>query len=225
MSDSAVPFDYPRIVTKRLYGSEEFIHMEPIGNLTVEDYWAWAHSALSSNVERGIVAEFLVAAALDVARGNNVRDPWADSDVIVPDGITPEGMIHIEVKSGSYIQDWDQKDFSRIVFSRLRGHAVAIDGSGILAELNESPGGKTYKSHVFVLCLQKHRDQDSFNILDIDQWDFFVLSRAEVIELSRTGDSLSLKRITHQDNFAPTPYEQLASQIRLKYKEWRAVAP
>ena len=138
----------------------------------------------NSYTRRGIVAEFLVAAALGVAHGNNLRDPWADSDVMASDGITPEGMIHIEVKSGSYIQDWDQKDYSRIVFSRLRGLAVALDGSGILEELNESPGKKTYKSHVFVLCLQKHRDQDSFNILDINQWDFFVLSRAEVIKLS-----------------------------------------
>ena len=131
-------------------------------------------------------------------------------------------MIHIEVKSGSYIQDWDQKDYSRIVFSRLRGRAVALDGSGILEELNESPGEKTYKSHVFVLCLQKHREQESFNILDIDQWEFFVLSRAEVIQVSGNGDSLSLKRI--QNHFASTSYAQLSNQIRLKYKKWRAVS-
>lgn len=221
MSDSTTPFEYPRIVTKRLKGSEEFIHAEPIETLTVNDYWAWAHSALSSNVERGVVAEFLVAAALGVAHGSNLRDPWADSDVIVPNRITPEGMIHVEVKSGSYIQDWDQREYSRIVFSRLRGRAVAIDGSGILEELNGLPGEKTYKSHVFVFCVQKHKEQDSFNILDIDQWEFFVLSRAEVIKLSGTGDSLSLKRA--QNHFPSTPYAQLANQIRMKYKEWRAI--
>ena len=93
-----IPFAYPRIVTTRLYGRGKFIRAEPIANLTVQDYWVWAHSALSSNVERRIVAEFLVAASQGVAHNNNLRDPWADSDVIVPDGITPEGMIHIEVK-------------------------------------------------------------------------------------------------------------------------------
>ena len=47
MSDSAIPFEYPRIVPKRLSGREEFLHSEPIENLTVQDYWAWAHSVLS----------------------------------------------------------------------------------------------------------------------------------------------------------------------------------
>ena len=212
-------FKSPRILTERLNGSEEFKHATPIENLTVQDFWAWAHSALSANVERGVVAEFLVAAALGVVRDSNVRDPWADSDVIVPDGVTPKGMIHIEVKSGSYIQDWDHADYSKIIFSRLRGRAVAIDGSGILEGMEGLPGEKTYKSHVYVLCVQKHMEQESFSILDLDQWDFFVLSRAEVIAVSGNGDSLALKKI--EKDFGVTLYAELANQIRLKYADWR----
>ena len=219
MTELTDSFKFPRILTERLNDSEEFKHATPIKNLTVQDYWAWAHSALSANIERGVVAEFLVAAALGVARHNNVRDPWADSDVIVPDGVTPKGMIHIEVKSGSYIQDWDQADYSKIIFSRLRGRAVAIDGSGILEGMEGLPGEKTYKSHVYVLCVQKHKEQDSFSILDIDQWDFFVLSRAEVIAVSAKGDSLALKKI--EKDFEVTPYAELADQIRLKFSGWR----
>ena len=63
-------------------------------------------------------------------------------------------MIHIEVKSGSYIQDWDQKDYSRIVFSRLRGLAVALDGSGISEELNESPG-KRLTNHMSLFYVSR----------------------------------------------------------------------
>lgn len=219
MTEPIDSYKYPRILTERLNGSEEFKHATPIENLTVQYYWAWAHSALSANIERGVVAEFLVAAALGVARNNNVRDPWADSDVIVPDGVTPKGMIHIEVKSGSYIQDWGQADYSKIIFSRLRGRAVAIDGSGILEGMEGLPGEKTYKSHVYVLCVQKHKEQDSFSIPDIDQWDFFVLSRAEVIAVSAKGDSLALKKI--EKDFEVTPYAELADQIRLKFSGWR----
>lgn len=219
MSEPIDSFKYPRILTERLNGSEEFKHATPIENLTVQDYWAWAHSALSVNVERGVVAEFLVAAALGVARDSNVRDPWADSDVIVSDGMTPGGMIHIEVKSGSYIQDWGQKDYSKIVFSRLRGRAVVANGIGILEGMESLSGDKTYKSHVYVMCVQKHKEQDSFSILDLNQWDFFVLSRAEVIAVSRKGDSLALKKI--EKDFGITPFAELANQIRLKYLDWR----
>lgn len=219
MAEPTDSFKYPRILTKRLNGSEEFKHEAPIEKLTVQDYWAWAHSALSANIERGIVAEFLVAAALGVARDNHVRDPWADSDVIVPDGITPNGMLHIEVKSGSYIQDWDQQDLSKIKFSRLRGHAAAVDGSGILEGMRGPSGERSYKSHVYVLSVLKHKEQDSLNILDISQWDFYILSRAEVIALSGEGESLTLKKV--ERDFEVTPYAELAKQIHLKYLDWR----
>ena len=33
---------------------------------------------------------------------------------------------------------------------------------------------------VYVLCLLKHRDQDTIDPLDVDQWEFYVLSAARL---------------------------------------------
>lgn len=205
---------YKRIKPKRLSGTEEFSNTGRDVVVNVEQYWAWSHSNLSANIERGIVAEFLVASALGVDGDPNLRDPWGDSDIIV-------GDMRVEVKASAYIQDWNQKDFSRIVFSGLRGRwlieGVDNQGDSIPPELNTEPGGKNYKSHVYVLTVQKHQDHGTFDLLDLNQWDFYVLSRQEIINVTKKRNSLSLKALLKGD-FHPTPYAVISGEIRRKYR-------
>ncbi|SHG70955.1 hypothetical protein SAMN05443144_1491 [Fodinibius roseus] len=72
------------------------------------DFWQWYASNLKSNRMKGILAEFLVARALDCA--NSVRIEWDAYDVITDDGLK------IEVKAASYLQTWNQRRFSKIRF-------------------------------------------------------------------------------------------------------------
>lgn len=206
---------YERISPKRLSGAEEFSNTGRDAAVNVLQYWAWSHSNLSANIERGIVAEFLVASALGIEGHPNLRDPWGDSDII-------EGDMRVEVKSSAYIQDWAQKDFSRIVFSGLRGRwlieGVDNQSNSIPEELNTEPGGKNYKSHVYVLTVQKHQHHETFDLLDLNQWDFYVLSRKEIINVTKKGDSLSLKALLKGD-FQPTPYADISDEIHRKYRD------
>ena len=204
---------YPRISPKRLSGIEEFSNTGRDVVVNVSQYWAWSHSNLSANIERGILAEFLVASALGVDGDPNLRDPWGDSDIIV-------GDMRVEVKASAYIQDWNQKDFSRIVFSGLRGRwlreGVDNQGNSIPSELNTEPGGKNYKSHVYVLTVQKHQDHGTFDLLDLNQWEFYVLSRQEIIDVTKRGNSLSLKALS-KGNYHSTPYSDISGEIHRKY--------
>jgi len=61
--------------------------LEQIGDTgkRVLDYWAWAHSDLSSNAERGKLAEYLVALALGCASG--ISNEWGACDLLSPEGI------------------------------------------------------------------------------------------------------------------------------------------
>ena len=191
---------YPRLLSTRLSGDEEFKNAGNNGNFSIKDYWSWAHSNLVANVERGALAEYLVATALGISSGDSWRDLWTDSDLI-------DGKIRIEVKSASYIQDWDQPDYSKIKFAGLKGRSVF--------DL-ENRGVKEYKSDIYVFCLQAHKDHATFDILNLDQWRFWVFTRQELFDLSNNAASISLKRI-EEHGHPSLEFAELAASIRANY--------
>ncbi|MFQ5667600.1 MAG: hypothetical protein ACE5I7_14405 [Candidatus Binatia bacterium] len=71
------------IEVKRHQGGESF-HSggHPLG-FDLLDFWQWSCSDLVSNATRGILAEYLVAGALEAA-GDCVRDEWAAYDLTAP---------------------------------------------------------------------------------------------------------------------------------------------
>jgi hypothetical protein len=46
------------------------------------EFWQWSISDLVSNVSRGVLAEFIVAKALEINTVSNVRDEWAAYDLL-----------------------------------------------------------------------------------------------------------------------------------------------
>jgi hypothetical protein len=95
----------------------------------------------------------------------------------------------IEVKCSAYIQDWNQHDYSKIRFSGLRARAVFPAEDGSVIPITD------YKSDIYVLCLQHHKDHITFEIRDISQWTFFVLSRSAIREAARDGNSVGLNAL------------------------------
>ena len=98
----------PAIEPRRLTGNESLITPsgEQIGCLL--DFWRWAYSDLVSNAERGILAEYIVACALGINQA--VRRPWNKYDLLTQDNVS------IEVKTSGYLQAWEQKNLSKIMF-------------------------------------------------------------------------------------------------------------
>jgi hypothetical protein len=92
----------------RRAGNEPFHNDGQPLNDTVLDFWRWAASDLVSNTMRGVVAEYLVANALDLAR--TVRQEWQAFDVETSQGTK------IEVKSAAYLQAWYHAKLSVIRF-------------------------------------------------------------------------------------------------------------
>lgn len=175
---------YKRIEVIKLTGNEQF---KNVGNkkFSVLEFWRYGFSNLNSNVLRGAFAEFIVENAL---RGNeeiDVRNPWGDSDVIAPNGKK------IEVKCCSYIQDWDQNDFSKILWSGLK--AKSLYWSSAVSAFPRSP--EDYKSDIYVLALLKHQDHSTLDILDMDQWCFWVLTKEKIKEITKNGNSVSLIKL------------------------------
>ena len=80
---------------------------------TLYDYWWWRGSNLLDNIERGFLAEFLVAKSLDLV--GETRREWGAFDLKLPDANRGEGT-KIEVKSSAYLQSWPQEKDSTISF-------------------------------------------------------------------------------------------------------------
>ncbi|MEZ6055760.1 MAG: hypothetical protein R3C01_03555 [Planctomycetaceae bacterium] len=129
------------------------------------DFWSWASSDLLSNSLRGLLAEYIVATALQLTQG--VRVEWDAVDLKTND------HIRIEVKSAAYLQSWSQKSLSKIVFS-IR------PANGWNAAENAYSTTATRASDIYVFCLLAHEDKTTVDPLDLAQWRFFVV-RTEII--------------------------------------------
>src|SRR3989344_5901932 len=180
---------YKRIPVNKLTGNEQF---KNVGDkkFSVLEFWRYGFSNLNSNVLRGALAEFIVENALRNNEQINVRNPWGDSDVIAPNGKK------IEVKCCSYIQDWDQNDYSRISWSGLKAKQLywsSEDRDAVIKNMKERP--VDFKSDIYVLSLFKHQDHATLDILDMSQWCFWVLTKEKIKEITKNGKSVSLIKL------------------------------
>ena len=197
---------YKRIPVRKLTGSEQF---KNIGSkkFSVQEFWSYGFSNLNSNVLRGALAEFIVENALRGSDQIDVRNPWGDSDVIAPNGKK------IEVKCCSYIQDWDQDDYSRVSWSGLKAKPLywsSADRGSVSQNLEERP--TDYKSDIYILALFKHQDHATLDILNMDQWCFYILSKDKIKELSKNGNSISLIRLQKFD-ISPVSFAEISKMI------------
>ncbi len=193
---------YKKLPVRKLTGFEEFTNT-PGKKFSVLEFWQYGFSNLNSNVLRGALAEFLVENALKDKIEIEVRSPWGDYDVLYKNK-------KIEVKCCSYIQDWDQNQFSKILWSGLK--ATELYYSEAVTKLSDLSRIASYKSDIYVLALFKHQDHATLDILDMGQWCFYVLSKDRLKELTKNGNSISLARLEKM-GVQPVSFENLARSV------------
>jgi len=204
---------YKRIPVKKLSGSETFKNSGG-RDFSILEFWRYGFSNINSNVLRGALAEFLVENALRDKSKISVRNPWGDSDVTLDDGTK------IEVKCCSYIQDWDQNELSKIVFSGLKAKTLYWSSAVSAFPRKEAD----YKSDIYILALFKHQDPKTLDILDLDQWCLYVLSKDEIKKITKDGNSISIGRL-EKNGIEPVSFNDLRQKIettakgRIKHKK------
>lgn len=196
---SDIPWPYPAIPIAALTGAEPFTDTESHTPLpiTVLDYWRWAASDLIGNVNRGILAEYLVAAAIGAT--HEPRDPWAPYDLMDPQGVT------IEVKSAAYVQAWGQRKQASLKF--LVKATRTMTGDPVL---DAAPGRR---SQVWVFVVLHHTDQATINPLYLTQWEFYVLPTWFLDRRTRSQHSIALNSIKGCEFGRAHTYEELAAAI------------
>jgi len=152
--------DFPKLEIGRKTGTEKFLrHLKSL-DVDLLSFWRWAASDLVSNATRGVLAEYIVGKALGLADG--VRAEWDAFDLLTKEGLK------IEVKSASYIQSWFHKNLSKITFG-------IQPTKGWDPSTNESAAEISRQADVYVFCLLAHKDQETLDPLNLDQWEFYVL--------------------------------------------------
>ncbi|KAF5432109.1 hypothetical protein C5S39_04360 [Candidatus Methanophagaceae archaeon] len=187
----------PPIEKVRKAGTERFHKDGTNLNCSLVEFWQWSASDLVSNALRGILAEYIVAHALDLA--DAVRFEWDAYDLLLPNGIK------IEVKSAAYIQSWYQKGYSKISFAIRK-----------TSEWNEETNrqSRAMKRHadIYVFCLLKHTIQETIDPLDVTQWEYYVLPTSVLDDKMGDQKQISLQAVKKLDPLQ-VPYEDLSSCI------------
>ena len=166
------------------------------------DFWRWSVSDILSNSTRGRFAEFIVGTAIDLDP-EDIRDEWNAFD------LTLGKEIKIEVKSAAYIQSWNQKQLSPIMFSIKSARYWDAE-----TYIQTEP-----KRHadLYVFCHLKHEEQKTIDPLKMEQWDFYVLPTYQLDNYKRSQSSImlnSLRKLTQ-----PIQYIELKEKIIAAYKE------
>lgn len=191
---------YTRKTITKLTGNENFINTE--NKFSVLDFWRYGFSNLNSNVLRGALTEFIVESALKDQKDIDIRNPWGDYDVEY------KGK-KIEVKSCSYLQDWNQEKLTNIQWSGLK--AKSLYWSSAVSKFQSSEE-KDYKSDIYVLGLLNHKETDTLDILNLNQWVFYVLSKDELKRISNNKGAVSLVKL-EKNNIRPVMFSELKKFI------------
>ncbi|MBP0000424.1 MAG: hypothetical protein J7641_15735 [Cyanobacteria bacterium SID2] len=177
-------------------GNEKFSDSDRNLDFTVLDFWSWSNSNLLENTIRGVLAEFIVARALNIETDSRVE--WESTDLSFEE-------VKIEVKSSAYIQAWEQKKLSTIQFSIAPTH---FDNTH--PDFKQAP---KRHSDIYIFCLFKETDPHQINPLDLSQWEFFVLATQTLNERVGAQKSIGLNSLKNLDPKI-VQYDRLQSTVR-----------
>ena len=182
-------------------GNEQLTYNHKSLNFSLLDFWRWSVSDILSNATRGRFAEFIVATASNIDT-TKCRDEWSAFDLETPEGIK------LEIKSAAYLQSWFQRTLSKISF----GTRAALYWDSLTNKQSE-----TAKRHadVYVFCLLHHKNKQTVDPLNLNQWEFFVLATKQLNDYNRSQQSITLKSLNALT--APVCYDKLWDEIKRKH--------
>jgi len=179
-TQEAASSGFPKLNVTLKTGGEAFHKDGQSLDLKLIDFWRWSTSDLVSNATRGILAEYIVACALGVADG--VRAEWDSYDLLTP------SKVRIEVKSAAYLQSWFHKKLSSIIFSIRPTRSWD-------ANTNDMENDLRRQGQIYVFCVLSHKDKATVDPLNLEQWEFYLLSADILNEKFPTQKTISLSSL------------------------------
>lgn len=172
--------EFPAIDVNVKSGNEKFLRNGMPLSIDLLSFWKWSSSDLMGNTMRGVLAEFIVASAIGPVEG--LRIEWDAYDIKTDEGLK------IEVKSSAYIQSWSQKTPSTIRFD-------IKPTEGWDAETNETSTEVKRQSDVYVFCVLAHKNKNTIDPLNLDQWDFYIMATDDLNRSVAVQKSIGMSRL------------------------------
>ena len=155
---------------------------------TMIDFWSWAYSDLSNNINRSVLAEYIVATALGTAgKGTErTRVMWRPFDLLSKEGY------RVEVKSAAYVQSWDAKHPDCISFRIAQARMPDETGD------YKADAPLQRNSDLYVFCIYKAMSKDE-SPLNLDLWEFYILPTKILDEKKPTQKTITLPSLMQLD--------------------------
>ena len=170
---------------------------DSINRRTISDFWQWAYSDLMQNIERAVLAEYIVAVLLSVDK--KLRVPWLAYDLQLPNGKL------VEVKTMSRLQAWRQKRLSnpRVVIKPTRKWDPKTNA------IEDTP---KFHSDIYVICFFTADSHDTADPLNLAQWEFYAFNQKQVEKLLKGRKTISLK-ILRDSGIRPVTAHELKGKV------------
>jgi hypothetical protein len=181
------------IKTTKKTGKEPFLLNNEELPFDVLSFWQWSSSELLGNALRGVLAEFIIASALGITK--KPREEWDAYDLITSAGLK------IEVKSSSYLQNWEQTKLSKIIFGIQPTEDILVNN-----------GEKIRRSDIYIFCVLSHQDKNTVNPLNLSQWDFYILDTDILNERVKKQKTITLSSLLKL-NPVKVKYDELENEI------------
>ncbi len=192
---------YPALDIKKYSGEEKIISQNGKQISTLKEFWSWAYSDILGNAERGAIAEFIVACALNLT--DRPRITWDKYDLLLKEN---GNEIAIEVKSSGYFQTWGQREKSKLIF----GIQPTKAWDYVTDEFEEE---QKRQADIYVFCVHNVKEKnDKMNTLDLSQWDFYLLPTSVINEKLGNQKTVSLDKLV-KIGAESCPYEKLRERI------------
>ena len=197
--------NYSGAYQRKLTGLEHLTNGSSVLPFHVVDYWQWAYSDMLRNTQRGVFAEFVVKAALDMGgihTNEDIRSNFEPYDLVGPNiynSSTPprlensnfEGSpCRIEVKSAAYVQAWEPHPGTVPKISFSIAPAKVPDEIGDYRR--DAERQRNSDLYVFAIYTAETKEQ---NIFDMTLWRFYVVKTSVLNEKCGEQKTLSLTKL------------------------------
>ena len=162
---------------------------------TLVGFWQWAYSDILSNRNRSVFAEYIIASALELL--SEARIEWDSKDLVYRG-------VYLEVKSAAYAQSWNQEKPSKISFDIAKKNAWD-------SNTDEKYKESIRASEIYVFCLYNPYNKNQIEILDVNNWSFFIVETKRLNSLFQDNKQISLSKV--KEITLETKYNEIRKSI------------
>lgn len=162
----------------QLVGNERFTLQGRATDLTILEFWRWHFSEIYDLQSK--FAEYIVGKALGLNEAQNVGD-WTLYDMMY------RGK-RIEVKETSYFHAWQTDDEPKSQH-RAFGITKAFDN------YQDSSSQFRRQNDIYIFCLNTGETKTDSNPLELNNWQFYVVSTETINKECGDAKTISLSRV------------------------------